>query len=55
MSKAATNACSSSEDDGNDSCNPQGIYNKDKRFILADDILLYVIDIGPDLAKGYKK
>ena len=49
MSKAATNASSSLEDDDNDSCNIQGIYNKDKRFILADDILLYIIDIRPDL------
>lgn len=35
MSKAATNASSSSEDDGNYSCNPQGIYDKDKKFIAA--------------------
>ena len=45
MSKAATNPSSSSEDDINDACNPQGIYmyDKDERFILADDILLYMI------------
>ena len=43
MSKAATNPSSSSEDDINDAGNPQGIYDKDERFILADDILLYMI------------
>ena len=43
MSKAATNPGSSLEDDINDACNPQGIYDKDERFILADDILLYII------------
>lgn len=42
MSKAATNASSSSEDDGNYSCNPQGIYDKDERLIHADHILLYM-------------
>ena len=35
MSKAATNATSSSEDDGNYSCNPQGIYDKNERLIPA--------------------
>lgn len=35
MSKAATNASSSSEDDGNYSGNLQGIYDKDEKFIAA--------------------
>ena len=40
MSAAATNASSSSsEDDDNGSCNLQGIYNKDERFVLTDYIL----------------
>ena len=55
MSKAATNASSSSGDDDNDSCNPQGSYNKDQRSILADIILLYIIDMRPYVAKRYKK
>ena len=42
MSKAATNASSSSEDDGNYSCNPQGIHDKKERLIPADYILLYM-------------
>ena len=40
MSKAATNASSRSEDDGNDGCNLQGIYGKDERFTGANYILL---------------
>lgn len=57
MFKAASNTNNSSEDDINDGCNLQGIYEKDGRFISADYILLYVIDkhIRPDSTKGYKK
>ena len=40
MSKAATNASSISEDDGNDGCNCQVIYDKDGWFSCADYILL---------------
>ena len=39
MSEAATSASSSSKNDGNYSCNPQGICNKDERFFLTDYIL----------------
>ena len=57
MSEAATSARSSSEDDGNCSGNPQGIYDKDERLIPADYILLYmyILGISSDFTKGYKK
>jgi len=55
MSKAAANASSSSEDDSNDGCNCQGIYDKDGWFSRTDYILLYILDIRPDFTKGYKK
>ena len=38
MSKAATKASSSAEDDGNDGCIRKGIYDKDGRFSCADYI-----------------
>ena len=57
MSKAATSASSSSEDDGNYSCNPQGIYDDGERFIPADYIWLYmyILGISSDLTRGYKR
>jgi len=36
MSEAATKASSSSEDDGNDGCNRQGICDRGGRFSCAD-------------------
>lgn len=64
MSKAATNTCDSSEDDDNDVCSSQGtcIYDKDERFILTDDILLYIrhhawslqniLNVAPEISKA---
>jgi len=45
MSKAATSASSSSEDDGNDGCNRQGINDLAGRFSRTDYILLEIIDM----------
>ena len=42
MFEAATNTNSSSGDDINDSCNLQGMYERDGRFTSTDYILLNV-------------
>ena len=41
MSKAATNASSNSEDDGNDGCNLQGIYDNRMKGFLAQITFYY--------------